>query len=113
MNTKVRAFSLVEVLVASAVLALMLVLVASVVNNTASVTGRGSGDLILQNEAQTVFSRILLDLRSRPQEEDLPSRLLKSSGDDSFALISQVPGLVGDRGISTVEYRVSDFFGRP
>lgn len=106
-----RAFTLIEVLVSTTILALMLLLVTSVINSTANVTGGAMNNLAVQNEAHSVFSRLALDLDGLPDHQDLPSRFLKANGNDSIALVSRVPGLSGDRGVSRVEYRFGDFFG--
>lgn len=105
-GTAGRAFSLIEILVAAAVLAILLLIVAGLVNNTAILTTVSNRRLSADSEGRQLLDRISSDLHRAILRDDLPQRIVKSSGNDGITFYAQSDGYSGDRGISRLSYGI-------
>ncbi len=105
-SSSCSAFSLVEVLVASAVLAILLVIVAGIMNNTVDLTKVSNRRSSADGEARQALDRITSDLHAAILRNDLPQRITKETGNDGLTFYAQRDGYEGDRGISRVSYGV-------
>jgi prepilin-type N-terminal cleavage/methylation domain-containing protein len=107
------AFTLVEMLVAISVLALLVVLVTQLVNNAASVTTLGNQRMDADSQARPLFERMALDFAHLVRRSDV-SYYLKTvgtpmTGNDLLGFYSAVPGYhpTTPSPISVVAYRVN------
>ena len=111
-----RAFTLLEMLLAMCVLAVVLVLAAQMVNTTSLITRRCARSMNLDNCARNVFDRMSLDFSALLQRKDIDSYFHKEPGNDRMAFYSQASGFypVGVSGIapaspySLVAYRIDN-----
>jgi prepilin-type N-terminal cleavage/methylation domain-containing protein len=105
------AFTLVELLVAMAVLALLIGIVAQVVLLTSQAIAINSKKLDAAGQARFFFDRLASDLAARPIRTDLGGTVFnKVAGNDDFQFYSQVPAYgatTATRQISLVSYRVA------
>jgi len=83
---------LVEVLVAMGVLALLIVMVAQLVNNTAEITMRGDQQMDADREARFVLNRMELDFASLVKRSDVDFYIAKNQGNDQIAFFCECPG---------------------
>ena len=116
------AFTLVELLVATAVLVLLLVLILQLFNATSSVTGRGNARMDTDAQARALFDRMALDFDRIVKRADVDYYLKgrpaanTQSGNDQIAFYSESAGYypAGAVGVNTqspvslVAYRVND-----
>jgi prepilin-type N-terminal cleavage/methylation domain-containing protein len=86
-----RGFTLVELLVACSILALLVVLVAQMVGSASSVTGNSKKRLDADDEARLVFDRLAGDINGMVKRRDINPLFLASNGNDSFYFYSQAP----------------------
>jgi prepilin-type N-terminal cleavage/methylation domain-containing protein len=84
-------FTLVELLVACSILALLVVLVAQMVGSASSVTGNSKKRLDADDEARLVFDRVAGDINGMVKRRDINPLFLGSNGNDSFYFYSQAP----------------------
>jgi prepilin-type N-terminal cleavage/methylation domain-containing protein len=107
-----RAFTLVEMLVAIAVLILLVAMLGQVVELTSRAITLSSRTLEAAGEARVIFDRLGADLAARPKRTDLPMLFTKATGNDSFEFYSQVGGYNATgqvaRQISLVGYRIQE-----
>jgi prepilin-type N-terminal cleavage/methylation domain-containing protein len=106
-----RGFTLVEMLVAMAVLGLLGVFLAQVVALTGRATSAASKHLDATGQARLVFDRLGQDLAARPTRSDLTMSFTKATGNDSFQFYSQVLGYSGARQVAAVGYRIQESQG--
>jgi prepilin-type N-terminal cleavage/methylation domain-containing protein len=90
-NARRRGFTLVELLVACSILALLVVLVAQMVGSASSVTGNSKKRLDADDEARLVFDRLAGDINGMVKRRDINPLFLASNGNDSFYFYSQAP----------------------
>jgi len=115
------AFTLVEVLVALAVLSLLVLLVGQLMVNANSTITASRKRIDALGQARAVFDRMTMDFAGRLRREDVDASFEKHPGDDSMAFYSATRGLypsqsatADTRVLSVVGYRVSrDSKGRP
>jgi len=103
-----HGFTLVELLMAMAVLVLMMVLVTTLVNNTSRLTTASQEVISADAGGREALDRISFDLGRMVLREDLPPLLDRQPGNDAFTFYAQAPGYEGDRGISRIGFRVKD-----
>lgn len=105
-----RAFTLIEMLVAMAILALLSVFIAQIVSMSSSAIAASSRKLDSASDMRFVLDRIGMDLASRVRRSDVPLSFDKKDGNDEFALISEVEGYNSGAGanrkIAAVSYRM-------
>ena len=101
-----RGFSLVELLVAMAVLSLLVVMLAQMVALTSQAISIDSKKIDAAGQARLVFDRLASDLASMPSRPDFGMMFTKAAGNDSFQFYSQVDGYSGARQIAAVGYRI-------
>lgn len=101
------AFTLVEMLVAMAVLVLLMGIIVQIVEMTGRSISSSSRHLDSLEQARMVFDRLQLDVSGRPRRADLPVLLSKAAGNDSLQFYSQVEGYGGSaRNFTVVGYRI-------
>lgn len=86
-------FTVVEVLVATAVLALVLVLFTQIVSNVVSVTSAGRARLDADGAARTTLDRLAADLQTRVNREDAEMLVVKSAGNDQLFFLGEGPAV--------------------
>jgi prepilin-type N-terminal cleavage/methylation domain-containing protein len=102
-----QGFTLVEMLVAMAVLSILAVLLAQVVALTSQATAAASKHLDATGQARVVFDRLATDLAGRPNRSDLGMLFTKvTPGNDSFQFYTQANGYSGARQVTAVGYRI-------
>ena len=104
-----RAFSLVELLVASAVLLILLLALLSLTNSTVSFTGLAQRKMDSGASLRAAMDRMTEDISTAVLRDDLPPFFLRSTtadGSDEFYLYSQAEGYGGDRGLTVIGYRI-------
>lgn len=99
-------FTLVELLVAMAVLVLLVGMLGQVVTLTTEVISADAKNLDASSQARFAFDRIALDLAARPRRPELGMTFTIAPGNDSFQFYSQVNGYSGAREIATIGYRI-------
>ena len=104
-----QAFSILELLVAMAVVALLALVVISIADNTARLTGSSQRRMSADSAARGALDRLAADFSALLLRKDLPDLVEKRVGNDRLLLAAQVAGYGGDRGISRVNYLVSDY----
>ncbi len=97
MNRFNRGFTLVELVVAVAVLTLLVVLVTSLVNSVATITTLGNKRLDADSQARQLLDRMALDFTQMVKRPDLDyyrksSANLQTGGNDQIAFYSMVSG---------------------
>ncbi len=106
------AFTLIEVLVATAVLALLVLLIASILQSGSVVISASRKHLGADAEAREVFSQFGMDLARKPRRADLD--VLLSSSNNALFFYSEAPGFQANSDVrqfnklSLVGYRVND-----
>lgn len=104
-------FSLVELLVASAILLVLLLALLSMTNSTVLFAKLAQRKMDSASSLRSSMDRMTADLSSAILREDLPPLFVRSTaadGSDEFYLHSQAEGYDGERGISVIGYRVRD-----
>ena len=84
-------FTLIEVLVASAILALLVVIVAQMVGSASSLSSNSKKRLDADDEARMVFDRMTGDINGMVKRRDINPLFLSSVGNDSMYFYSQAP----------------------
>lgn len=107
-----HGFTLVELIVAVAVLAVLVMLVAAMVNSTGTVIKGNRKHMDADGAARQVLDRIAADLGSMIKRRDLNYIFLKKSGNDSIYFFGQGPALAdpnsGDPGSTAlIGYRIN------
>ena len=85
-------FTLVEMLVAMAILALIMVLVSQLTNSAMLSTGLSGKHLDTDSEARAVFDRMSADFARMPQRKDVDFIFAKQPGSDKMFFFSEAPG---------------------
>lgn len=106
-----RAFTLIEVLVATAVLALLVLLIASILQSGSTIISGSRKHLGADAEAREVFGQFGMDLARMPRRADLD--VLLSSSNNALFFYSEAPGFQSTSDtrqfnkLSLVGYRVN------
>ena len=95
-------------LVASAILALLVALIAQIISLCMASLSLTSKKLDSLSESRFVLDRIGADLSARVRQDNSQPRYKKNPGNDGLSFYSQVGGYGGDRGVSIVEYRLNN-----
>jgi prepilin-type N-terminal cleavage/methylation domain-containing protein len=104
-----RAFTLVEMMVALAVLSLLILIIIQVLSFSAQAVDKNSKNLDASSQARLVFDRIGVDFAARAKRTDLGVVFTKTTTagvSDCFRFYSQVAGYSGTRGVTAVGYWV-------
>jgi len=102
-------FTLIEVLVATALFLLVAVVVTQIVNSTARLTKLTSSKLDVDAEARQALDRMRFDLHRALLKPELPDRIEKEPGNDRLVFYTRTDGYEGDRGVAAVAYEVENF----
>lgn len=102
-----RAFTLIEVLVACAVLAMLVALIAQVLSATRTTTAESRRKIETDKEARTALDRMAFDIARMLKREDVAFSFSKTNGNDSMSFFSEVPGKGTGSTISQVSYRIA------
>lgn len=115
-STRRAGFTLVELLVSMAVLALILVLVSQMLNATRTITLMGSKQMDADAGARALFDRMAIDIASAVKRADVDYYLKGrpagnvQTGNDQIAFYSEVPGYYpspsSQSPVSLVAYRL-------
>jgi len=100
------AFTLIEMLVAAAVLALMALLITQIITMSSSSISATTKKLDAVSDGRFAMDRIGADLAARIKRGDVPSSFEKVVGNDGMAFYAEVPGYSGTRNTALVEYRI-------
>ncbi len=103
---KVKAFTLVEVLVAELVFVILLGLslfLSFAIIQSVQEEKKGMDSL---GEARLAMDRLSMDWAARVRRSDVPALFTKQTGNDQIGLLSQVPAYNGARQLSWVSYQV-------
>ena len=104
----VKAFSLLELLVAMAVLVVLGLIVIGITDSTLQVTSLSHRRISADAGARQILDRIGSDFDLSLQRADLPDLIDKRAGNDAITFFAQTTGYDGDRGISEIGYAVTD-----
>ncbi len=100
------AFTLIEMLVATSVLALIALFITQIISMSSNSIAANSKKLDAVADGRFALDRIGSDLAARLKRTDVPTRFQKESFNDKIAFYAEVPGYSGTRDSSLVEYRV-------
>ena len=109
-----RGFSLIELLVAVAVLALLIVMVSQLVQSGSAVIAGSRKDLSADAQAREVFSRFALDVAQMAKRSDLDAVFSDQGGNKKFFFYSESPGFASSTNVSPlslVGYRIGSNAG--
>jgi len=108
-----RGFTMIEILVAVAVLALMSALLLQMVSMSSSAVSSSTKKLDGLAGARFALDRIGLDLGAGVKRKEVNSLFEKKQGNDAIAFYSEVDAYNGQRKISGVGYRIQSSAGQP
>ena len=91
-STRRAGFTIVELLAATAVLTVLILIVSQMVSSTSRTVGHDERRLESDANARMVFDRMQMDLDGMPKRGDLDISFIKNGGNDSFFFYSQAPG---------------------
>jgi prepilin-type N-terminal cleavage/methylation domain-containing protein len=94
-----RAFTLVEVLVATSVLTLMVLMMTALMNSASIIVMSGNRHLAADDQARQVFDRMQVDFARMLKRNDVYVNFSKPSGNDWFSFYAETPGYFS--GVST------------
>lgn len=108
-------FTLIEMLVAVAILTMLVVLVAQMVGSVATGTSSSSKHISADDEARLVFDRMTADFAGMVTRPEVNPLWVTNRGNDAFYFYSQAPGLFtntsstvnSDSQIALIGYRVT------
>jgi type II secretory pathway component PulJ len=109
-----RGFTILELLVAGAVLSLLVVLVAQMVGSASLVTSGSRKRMAADEEARMVFDRMASDFARMVKREEMDNFFVPASGNDEMYFYSQSPALYANTNsaanspIALVGYRVTN-----
>lgn len=110
---KRNAFTLLEMLVAMAVFALLAVIIAQMISSSGDVISRSRKHLDSAGQARLILDRVGMDMDSRIVRDDLPDKFSKNGGNDSIEFYGEVPSYQEGRKVTKIGYRVQqDLAGR-
>lgn len=110
-----EAFTLIEVLVSMAVLAVVIILVAQLMTSTQGVVGANNKRMDADAEARLIFDRLAIDFSQMLRRDDVDFVVANVSGSDTIYFFSQSPGYLDSsvttesiNPVSLIGYRVSE-----
>jgi len=101
-------FTLIELMVAMAVFAMMAVLLVVMVDGTSRVTGQSHRRISGDAGARQTLDRISADVARAIMRDDLPFRVDKTVGNDGISFLANVDGYTEGRGMSVISYNGSN-----
>ena len=101
-------FTLIELMVAMAVFAMMAVLLVVMVDGTTRVTGQSHRRISGDAGARQTLDRISADVARAIMRDDLPFRVDKTVGNDGISFLANVDGYTEGRGMSVISYNGSN-----
>ncbi len=107
-QSQIKAFTLIEMLVAIAVLALLTVMITQITSLSSKAINDSTKRIDGLTQARLVLDRIGIDLAARPKRSDLGLSFTKAIGNDQFEFYSEVSGYSGGRHFSVVGYRIQE-----
>lgn len=112
-QSRARAFSLLEILVAVAVLLLIVVLMAQMLNSVSATTSNSQKGIDAVGDAQLAFDRLSFDFARMLRRTDVDYSFSKRDGNDRFSFYTAEPGFytgpeTTPRILSVVGYRVGN-----
>ncbi|MEI6494218.1 MAG: prepilin-type N-terminal cleavage/methylation domain-containing protein [Verrucomicrobiota bacterium] len=103
-------FSILELLVAIAVLTILVVLVAQMLGSASSVTSGSRKRMAADEEARMVFDRMSADIARMVKRDDVDSLFLSKAGNDEMYFYSEAPAIYANAAsnspVALVGYRV-------
>jgi hypothetical protein len=102
-------FTLVELLVAAAIMVIFVVLVALMVQSVATGTSSSSRHIDADDEIRTAFDRMRDDIATMVQRPDVNPRWIPTNGNDAFYFLSQAPAAfsnTSNSGVALIGYVV-------
>ncbi len=107
-----KGFSLLEILVAIAVLAILVALFFQVFTGTQSALSINTSRIDALKRSQFFFGRLETDFQNRTRRADLPEGIagfgvVKQTGNDSLRIVSRVEGYNGTRRLAVLQYRTA------
>jgi hypothetical protein len=87
-----EAFTIAELLVSIAVLALLVLLISQFVGNATAIMTTGTKHMDADTEARTVLNRMAVDFAAIVKRADVDYYLSKNAGDDQLAFYSETSG---------------------
>lgn len=107
-----RGFSILELLVAVAVLALLMVLILQMISGAVGTTSISRKRVSADNEARRIFDRISGDISGMLDRADADFLIRKSDGNDAIYFFAAAPARAGagssPQPVSLVGYRIND-----
>jgi len=100
-------FTILEILVATAVLALIMLLIVQIISSSGDTIGHTRRKLDAAAQARLFLDRLGMDLAARVAREDAPLEISNPAGDDSLRFYAEAAGYQGDRNISLIGYRIN------
>ncbi len=108
-NSRKRGFSLLELLLATAILMTILVTVLGLTSSTLALTQVSTQRIDADTESRQIFNRISSDFANAVIRQDLPPVLRNAPAGDEIRFAIEAKGYEGDRGVSMVSYRMRDY----
>lgn len=109
-RTSARSFTLVEILVAVAVLALIVLVAARLVAVTSHTIVADGKKLDALSQTRAALDRFGLDWNARVARPDVALGFVKQAGNDAVSLIGQMPAPTGSRSLAVIGYRINGGF---
>lgn len=107
-NPSVMGFTLIEMLVAVAVLMVVCVMVLQMVSNTQGAAGSSLRRLDADSQGQLALDRMFMDLSAAQIRRDLPYMVTNSAdGSASLMFFTSANAASGARGVSLIGYRLA------
>ena len=92
-----RGFSILELLVAVAVLSILVVMVAQMLGSASTVTSGSRKRMAADEEARIVLDRMAADIARMVKREDVDSLFLSKAGNDEMYFYSESPAITPAR----------------
>lgn len=101
-------FTLLELLLATALVTVVMIVLLSLTTRTAEVTDSSRARMQSEGGLRGALDRLSADFSGGVFRDDLPVEFSKQNGNDSFTFTTAAEGYGGKRGITRVAYRVQD-----
>jgi len=103
-----RGFTLIELMAATTVLAILGLVLVQITGATSETSRRDTRSTGASSEARSVFDSLGRDLVTRVRLPGLPAAVKSPAGNDSVELLSRARGFDGDRPASSISYKIAD-----
>ena len=107
---KSEGFTLIEVLVACTILALLVVIVAQMVGSASTISSSSKKRLDADDEARMVFDRITGDINGMVKRREIDPLFLSNSGNDAFFFYSQAPAYSTNASSNSSQIAIIGYF---